>query len=51
MFVFAGWRDKERKLGTRGGDMACNMVKSVKQDATATVSVLCQWSPDQCIYL
>lgn len=30
--------DIERKLGTRGGDMAGNMVKSITQDATVSVS-------------
>lgn len=44
-------RDMERKLGTYGGDMAGNMVKSARQDVTAIVSVPCEWSPNQCIYL
>lgn len=31
-------RDIERKLGTHGGDMAGNMVKSITQDAAVTAS-------------
>lgn len=41
-------RDRER---THGADMAANMIKSIEQDATICVSVPCEWSPDQCIYL